>query len=137
MLSAITIALSGLEAASKRLSAGASNIANIQTAGSLEPGGRTPYTPLNVEQTAQMDTQGGGQGVRSDFVPRQNPFVPAFDPDSPFADENGVVGVPNVNLAEEAVNINLAELQFKANIKTIEIASELSEELLRIFDEEV
>lgn len=137
MLSAITIALSGLEAASKRLSAGASNIANVQTSGSLEPGGQAPYTPLDTRQSAQTDTQGNGQGVRSDFVPRQNPFVPAFDPDSPFADENGVVGVPNVDLAEEAVNINLAELQFKANIKTIETASELSEELLRIFDEEV
>ena len=130
MISAISIALSGLQAATTRLSASASNIANLQTVGSLD-GGQAPYTPLETQQTAQ-----GNGGVAAQNVGRQNPFVPAFDPNSPFADENGVIGVPNINLAEEAVNVGLAELAYKANIQVIKAAEEISDELLRTFDDE-
>lgn len=136
MISSLGIALTGLEAATKKISAAASNIANAGTTGSLENGKQAPYTPITTQQTAQTDTQGNGQGVRANFVPRPNPFTPAFDPDSPFADENGLIGVPDVSFAEEAVNLKLAEFQFRANIKTIETVSELSEELFHIFDEE-
>ncbi len=128
MIGSISIALSGLNAASQRLSASASNIANLQTVGSLS-GGREPYTPLTTQQTAQE-----GGGVRSEVVPRNQPFVPAFDPDSPFADENGMIGVPNINLAEEAVNVQLAETTYKANIATLKTAEELNDELLKLFD---
>lgn len=129
MIKAISIALTGLEAASKRLSTSASNIANLQTVGSLDNAENAPYTPLD---TTQQTLENGG--VRADVIDRSTPFVPAFDPDSPFANEDGLIGVPNIDLAGEAVNINLAEIQYKANLKTIEAASELSEELERLFD---
>lgn len=134
MIKAINIALTGLTGASKKLEASASNIANLQTIGSLSDPDNAPYTPLGTTQTALSDGQGNPQGVRSDFVPRDNPFVPAYDPDSPFADTEGIVGVPNVDLATEAVNLNLAEIQYKANLKTIQTASDLTKELLRVFD---
>ncbi len=130
MINTISIALSGLNAATTQLNASASNIANLQTVGSLN-GNPSPYTPLETQQTAQ-----GAGGVAAENAPRNQPFVPAFDPNSPFADENGVIGVPNVNLAEEAVNINLAEIAYKANIKVLETVSELSDELLNIFDKD-
>lgn len=137
MISAINIALTGLGAATKQLNASASNIANLQTAGSLEDDGQAPFTPLTTQQTSATDTQGNGQSVRSEIVPRSsNQFTPAFDPDSPFADENGIIGIPNVSLAEEAVNLNLAEITYKANIATLQTASELSDELFRLFDDE-
>ena len=132
----INIALTGLTAATKDLSVSASNIANFQTVGSLEEGEQAPFTPLTTQRTAITDSTGNPQGVRSDFVPRDNPFVPAFDPDSPFANEDGIIGVPNVDLATEAVNLNIAELQFKASAALIRTASELSDELLRIVDDE-
>lgn len=137
MAGPINIALTGLTAATRQLNATASNIANLTTVGSLEEGGQAPYTPLTTEQTTINGQSGQPFGVNSAFAPRNPPFVPAFDPDSPFADENGVIGVPNINLAEEIVNLNLAEIQFKANISIIETAAELDEELLNIFDEEV
>jgi len=136
MIGPINIALTGLAAANKQLNASASNIANLQTVGSLEEGAQEPYTPLRTQQSAITDGKGNGQGVKSTYAPKTNPFVPAYDPDSPFANSDGLIGVPNVDLAEEAVNLNLAEIQYKANIKTIEAASELSEELLRLFDDE-
>ena len=40
-----------------------------------------------------------------------------------------------INLSEEAVNLILAETEFKANLATIRTAEELSDELLDIFDD--
>ncbi len=45
-------------------------------------------------------------------------------------------GQDEINLSEEAVNLILAETEFKANLATIKTASELSDELFRIFDAE-
>ena len=45
------------------------------------------------------------------------------------------VAVNIINLAEEAVNINLAEITYKANLKTLEVASDLTKELLNAVDE--
>lgn len=135
MIGTINIALSGLGAATKQLNASASNIANLQTVGSLAEGGQEPYTPVDSINSTVTDTNGNGQGVTSAYAPRNPAFVPAYDPNSPFADENGIIGLPNVDLAEEAVNINLAEIQFKANLEIIQTASELSEELFRIVDD--
>ncbi len=134
MINTIQIALSGLFASQKRLEGSASNIANLNTAGSLTDPDNAPYSAVTTVQQAQTDADGNGTGVRAQTIPQNTPFVPAYDPDSPFADENGVIGVPNVNLAEEAVNITLAETAFSANLKIIEIASELSDELLSAFD---
>jgi len=136
MINTISIALTGLNAATQRLSASASNIANLQTVGSLEEGEQAPYSALTTQHTALTDQNGNGVGVSSQVVPKSTPFVPAFDPDSPFANEDGIIGIPNVDLAEEAVNVNLAETTYKANIATIKAAEELGDELLRIFDDE-
>lgn len=131
MIKAINIALTGLDAASKKLNASASNIANISTSGSLGDNGPAPYTP---QTTTQKTTEVGG--VTTTTIDRKNPFTPAFDPDSPFADENGIIGIPNVNLAEEGVNTVSAKNEYKANLQVIKAASELNEELLRLFDDE-
>lgn len=45
-------------------------------------------------------------------------------------------GQDEVNLSEEAVNLILAETEYKANLATIKTASELSDDLFRIFDED-
>ncbi len=135
MTSAISIALSGLTSSTQRLNASAANIANLQTVGSLEEGGQAPYSAVTTTSSAQTAGEGEAAGVVTQIIPKNTPFVPAFSPDSPFADENGVVGVPNVDLTEEAVNLLLAEITFKANLKSIETAQELDKELLRILDE--
>jgi len=45
--------------------------------------------------------------------------------------DDGVI----IDLSAEAVNLLLAETEFKANLATIKTADELSEELLDIFDD--
>ena len=137
MINAIQTALSGLAAASKKIDASASNIANLTTEGSLTDPENPPYSSVTTVQQARTDNNGNGNGVTATVIPKNTPFVPAYSPDSPFADENGLIGVPNTDLAEEAVNVNLAKYTFKANLKIIEAASEMSDDLLGIFDKKV
>lgn len=131
MLNSIGISLTGLDAASKKLNASASNIANSRTIGSLDGSGRQAYQPIDTQSTTIA--QGG---VRTEYVNRQPAFVPSFDPDSPFADENGLVAAPNVSLDEELINSAAAEHAYKANALVIDKAQELAETLLDTFDDD-
>ncbi len=130
MMNAISIALSGLGASMKQLGAAASNIANMGSSGSLEPGGKAPY---EAKTTVQSSTAEGG--VEAEVVSKKEPFIPAYDPNSPYANDQGLVAAPNVDLAEEAVQMKLAELTYKANIRTIQAASDMAKEAGRILDE--
>lgn len=136
MINSISIALSGLTAASKKAEATASNVANLTTTGSLEAGGQAPYTPLETTQQATNINNGEATGVRSNIIQRSTqPFVPSYDPDSPFANAEGLIGVPNIDLATEVVNLNVAELTYKANIEVIKTSEEMFDALLDAFDE--
>jgi flagellar basal-body rod protein FlgC len=126
----ISIAVSGLTAASTRLSATASNIANSQDTASLspQPGQVQPYQPVDVTQTA---TPGGGTAaVEQPVAPASNAI---YDPNSPFADANGNVASPNVDLAQQAVSLNTTSLSYDANLKVIQTASQMQGYLLNIF----
>ena len=132
MINALQTALSGLFSASKRVEASASNIANLTTGGSLEPSGKAPYSAV----TTVSETTGYG-GVKTDIVRKNTPFVPAYDPDSPFANADGIIGVPNVDLAEEAVNMITAKTAYKANIAVIKTVDDMQDELLKSLDRKV
>lgn len=133
MIGAISTALTGLFAASKRVEASASNIANVSSAGSLDPG--DPIQPYQALTTVQTSNESGGTSATN--IPKKPGFVNAYAPDSPFANAAGEIGVPNVDLAEEAVNLKLAEISYKANISVLKTASAMSDELLNTFDERV
>lgn len=135
MTNSLSIALSGLGASLKRLGAAASNIANFQSSGSLEPGGKAPYQARTVVQTAQITGDGQGAGVSADIVSKKEPFVPVYAPDSLDANAQGMVAMPNVDLAEEIVGLKMAALTYRANVKVLETAARLSEETGRILDE--
>ena len=131
MIGAISTALTGLAAASKKVEASASNIANMGSAGSLDPASpNQPYQALTTVQTAN-----GAGGVTATNIPKTPGFVNAYAPDSPFANAEGMVGAPNVDLAEEAVNLKIAEITYKANVSVLKTADEMAEELNSLFDE--
>jgi flagellar basal-body rod protein FlgC len=133
MIGAISTALTGLFAASKRVEASASNIANASSAGSLDPD--APVQAYQALATIQTSNESGGTSATN--IPKKPGFVNAYAPDSPFANADGQVGVPNVDLAEEAVNLKIAEIAYKANISVLKTASEMSDELLNSFDKRV
>ena len=103
------MALSGLRAASTRANAAAGNIANAGTVGALdEANGPAPYTPVDVVQTSVTAQNGAPQGTSAQYVNRDPASVPAYEPDSPYADENGVVATPNVDYTREIVDLKSA-----------------------------
>ena len=129
MLNAIGIALSGLSASSQKIAAAASNIANADTIGSLDNPAQPPYTPMTVQQQAASDGT-----VTTTLTPKNPPFVPAYDPGSPFANQTGLVGVPNIDLGAEAVNIDVAKTAYRADLAVIKTTKEMEDALFRAFD---
>lgn len=131
MTNAIGIALTGLNSAAQRANVSASNIANAHTSGSINSADHKPYTPI----TAESKAIGENGGVETKIVNKPNSVIQTYAPDSPFADENGLIGVPNIDIATEIIHLKVAETTYKANIATIKAAENMEKELLKIFDE--
>lgn len=131
MVGVTGIALSGLNAAEKRIGVSASNVANLSsTARTAEDGSlvNDPYRPQRVEQSSLASG-----GVRADVVEVSNPTIRvAASPDDPLAAADGTVEIPNVSLEEEVVNQVQATYDFKANLKVLETQKEMDEALLDI-----
>ena len=127
---ALLIAVSGLNAASLRLSTAANNIANANDTGALQPapGQSQPFQPQQVVQ--QATPAGGTIATEAPVTPASNP---APDPNSPFANAQGLVAVPNVDTAQELVNTQVSSFSYDANLKVIETASKMQGYLLNIF----
>lgn len=113
-----------MSAASARLNAAASNIANAQTTGSLSDPANPPYQPIDAV-TKDISTSGTPSGVSTSYRPRPTPPVAVSDPDSPLADADGMVGAPAVDIAEELISAMMAKYEFAANAKMASAASEM------------
>jgi flagellar basal-body rod protein FlgC len=134
MTDVLSIALSGLLAQKQRLAASASNVANASTGGSIpsaDPSApaSTVYKPLQVNLSSAQ-TQGAGVGVAATVVEKANGYSVSHAPDSPFADAQGMVAAPNVDLAEEALLLMEVKIGYKANISVMQTESEMIGELL-------
>ena len=133
-MDALSIALSGLVAQKQRLAATASNIANVSTAGrvpSADPSApaSTVYKPLNVSFTS-LDVNGTGGGVKADVTPDANGYTVVYDPNSIYANQEGLIAAPNVDLATELVNLTETKIAFKANVSVIKTQDQMIGDLL-------
>lgn len=127
-----TIALSGMTAAVRRVEVSASNIANVRSNGALPgPTGTVPasqpsaYTPLRINQTA-----GATGGTQTTVTTTGEPPVPTPDPQAPFADPNGMVAAPAVDLTREMVEQVIASYTFTANARVMKAGHEMTKTLL-------
>jgi flagellar basal-body rod protein FlgC len=127
-----TIAVSGLNVASLRLQVAASNIANSLSDGPL-PGApnleNSPpaYTPLRVNQ---IDVVGGGTSATVSSISPAT--VSTFDLTAPFANADGFVASPNVDLANEMIQLLIARTSYGANAQVIRADAQMSSALLNI-----
>lgn len=140
---ASSIALSGIQAATVRVNASAQNIANSQTLGTPNqagPFGADQPPPLTgtapsgaagqVFQALNVNQQESASGgVTATVTPSKNSGL-AFQPDSPFADKNGLVATPDVDPARKAVNLLEARNNFIANVKVFQVTTDLSKKLI-------
>ncbi|MEZ5690608.1 MAG: flagellar basal body rod C-terminal domain-containing protein [Rickettsiales bacterium] len=129
MVDAVGSVLSGLAAASRRLEVSANNVANQQSTATQVNGVTTnkPFIPKDVVQISL-----GSGGVRTEIRDIDNATVRRQDPDSPQADTEGFVEFPDVDIAKELVDQQIASYDFKANLKSIQVADRLQQNLLDI-----
>ena len=134
MNSISTIALSGMTAATRRLDVSASNVANAMSTGALPnadgtlpAGAPRAYAPLDVVQTASA--AGGTQTTVTTATPST---TAVSDPQAPFADPNGLVAAPNVDLSQEMIGQMLASYSFAANATVMTVADRMTKALLNI-----
>jgi len=86
----------------------------------------TVYRPLRVH----LSSAGEGGGVYATVTPDENGYSVIYDPQSIFANEDGMIAIPKVDLAEEAVNVLMTKSAFKANLSIIKVEEEMMGELL-------
>jgi len=121
MSSVQSIAVSGMLAASQRLQVSAQNVANVRSDGALPDAqgnyasdAPRSYTPQRVDQV-ELST-GGTRPIVTEVSPS---YMATFDPSAPYANEAGLVASPNVDLAEEMVQMLTAQLTYAANARMV------------------
>jgi len=134
MTAILSIAASGMRAAMQRLQVSASNIANANSDGPLpsaDPAVRAQYPAAYVPQRLdQVETPGGG--TREVISGLQPSTVTTYDPTAPYADGNGDVASPNVDLANEAIEQVTARYDFAMNAQVVRVYSQMMKSLLDI-----
>jgi flagellar basal-body rod protein FlgC len=135
IISGIDITASALNAQKTRLDIIAQNIANAQTT-------RTPtggaYRRQMVSFETELIRQGGDgqpalQGVQIGAItPDPTPGERIHDPQHPDADAQGMVTMPNVNLAYEMVDLITATRAYEANLTVAKNGREMAQRTLQI-----
>ncbi|GGI22134.1 hypothetical protein GCM10010987_17880 [Bradyrhizobium guangdongense] len=59
-------------------------------------------------------------------------YTAQSDPSAPFANQDGLIAAPNVDLADQFVQLTAAKYSFIANAKVIQAYSETEKSLLDI-----
>ena len=123
LLNVFDISGSALIAQSQRLNTVASNLANAESV--TGPDG-IPYrakqvvfvaVPLGDPTATRVEVQ--------DVIEDQSPPKMVYDPKHPGADKNGYVTMPNVNVADEMVNMISASRSYQSNVETMNTAKTL------------
>jgi len=134
MSSISTIALSGMNAAARRLEVSASNVANVMSTGalpnadgSLPAGAPQAYAPLELVQTASA-----GGGTQTTVTTAKPSTTAVYDPQASFANQDGLVAAPNVDLSQELVGQMIASYSFAANAKVMKADDNMTRSLLNI-----
>lgn len=126
LFDAMSAAASGMTVMRTWLDSIADNMSNTQSVG--EPGG-TLFQSRVVIAAANED------GIGSRVVQirsRDETPSPKFEPEHPFADENGMVYYPGIDLAVEMTNMVAAQRGYQANVTALQTARDAYQAALRL-----
>jgi len=123
LLNVFNISGSALIAQSERLNTVASNLANAESV--TGPDGK-PYRAKQVVFAAVplANATATGVEVRNVIEDQNNPKM-IYDPQHPAADKNGYVAMPNINVADEMVNMISASRSYQTNVEAMNTAKTL------------
>lgn len=132
----IDVTASALSAENTHLEVIGENIANAQT--TRGPDG-LPYQRKVVSfEAALQDASGGDSGAAQvgvrigSITADRTPGEAVYNPSHPHADANGMVHMPNVNLAHEMVDLITASRSYDANLSVVRIARQMAQHALQI-----
>lgn len=129
-ISILQIAGSALAAQSQRMNVSASNIANADSV--VGPDGQ-PYKAREVIFQVVPQGQSPIGGVQVAQVRESTaPGRLQYDPGNPYADEQGYVMMPNVDVVAETVNMIAASRSYQANVEVINTSKSLMMRTLSI-----
>ncbi len=136
LFSATQIASSGLAAERLRMEVAANNIANANSTRTADGG---PYRRQQVVFSAAMQNAMGGNptdgmaGVKVERVEGDQTEMPrVYSPGHPDADQEGFVTYPNVKLPHEMVDMMTAARAYEANLKSLQIFRQMTEQSLAL-----
>jgi flagellar basal-body rod protein FlgC len=134
MSSISTTALSGMNAAARRLEVSASNVANVMSTGAVPAadgtvpaGAPRAYAPLELVQTASA-----GGGTQTSVTTAKPATTTISDPQAAYANQDGLVAAPNVDLAQEMISQMVAKYSFAANATVMKADDEMTKTLVDI-----
>jgi flagellar basal-body rod protein FlgC len=133
LISGIDITASALNAQKTRLDIVAQNIANAQTTRTPSGG---PYQRQVVSFEGELVKRTGGQSLQSVKVGSisadRTPGQQVYNPQHPDAKADGLVTMPNVNLAYEMVDLITASRAYEANLSVAKSARQMAMKALEI-----
>jgi flagellar basal-body rod protein FlgC len=128
-----SVSASGMEAQRFRMNIIASNLANVETT-RTESGGA--YRRKDIVFAAQGEgfgnflkkaMDGAAPGVQiAGVIEDARPLKQVYEPAHPDADSNGYVAFPNINVAEEMVNMIAASRSYEANVAAFKATREMA-----------
>ncbi|MGI6413508.1 MAG: flagellar basal body rod protein FlgC [Syntrophomonadaceae bacterium] len=140
MFSILDVSASGLRAEKIRLNLIAENLANLETTRTSLGG---PYRRkiasfseiLDQRKSSRYwrgsDSGGGGVQVASIIRDQSTPIM-VYDPQHPDAGADGFVAKPNINIADEIVDMITATRAYEANVTVMNTTKNLALKTLNI-----
>lgn len=135
-LTGMRISSSGMAAQRARMDTISSNIANINTVKTPEGG---PYRRKSVVFEAMPEQKNFGEilGVNSpdghlqrvqvtDVISDTKAPLLKYEPESPYANPEGYVAYPNINLMEEMTEMIQATRGYEANVSAMQAGKEMA-----------
>ena len=133
------VSASGMEAQRLRMNIIASNLANVETTRTANGGA---YRRKDIVFAAQKPDFNGllrnsidrfRSGVEvAGIIEDQRPFKQAYEPNHPDADDKGYVAYPNINAAEEMVNMISATRSYEANVAAYKATRDMALKALEL-----
>ena len=120
---ALNIAVSGMDASATWMDTIASNVANMNDTAAL-PAANAAYSGYQPVTVAMSAAASGG--VSALVEPQMPAYSPGYDPSAPLANSQGLVSVPNVDLATAVVDQAMALQSYKANADVFRAAEEMA-----------
>jgi flagellar basal-body rod protein FlgC len=141
VLTAMKISGSALKAERTRMNISAMNLANANTTRTIEGGPyraksvvfeAKPLEGVNFRDTLNSTAQRLRQVEVAEIVEDKAEFREVYDPDHPDADENGIVKMPNVNTAEQMIDMMSARRSYEANVTALDAVKSMAMQALEI-----